>query len=260
MLSRLLLFLLIPVFSFSNVDLNLKDSVGFTFSNFNIDPLGKVIAFNKDSVVQFDTLMKREFVFDYSDVGTIEDVISMNGLKRILFDKQHQKVIFLDNTLSVQKEAVIPGGFGFVTSMFWSKDGKFWLYDSGQNRVLVCKQNFDVLFDSGNMELIYGFPPSHDVDFLQVDELIMLKGENNVQVLLDNNGAYNSQLKMEVKGRLLYAGNSYVHVEKEMLALETELNKSFVAFRDIEEISTFYIFKDKLYLLSNNMLYIYIIQ
>lgn len=257
MIRLLGLFLFISGLSFTQVDLKLKDSTMVDFSSFRVDQLGGVLVFDQDSLVKLDSEGKRMYTFDYSNLGAIEDVVCLNSLKKFVFDKQNQKILFLDNTLTIQKEVMIPGDFGFVTAVYWSTDGKFWLYDSAQNRILICNQNFDLITDTGNMELIYGFPQSYKVKFIQSGTNITIYSEKQKQLVLDNNGAYVHLLSM--KGEHFNHRNEvYVSSENTQLVFESKLNKkSIETHRKIDDLT---IFKDKIYLLSNNYLYIYIIQ
>jgi hypothetical protein len=120
-------FLLIPLISFSQKKIILTDSISLK-NSFELDLRGNLLSYNSDSIQKFDSKLNHLFSFDYSTIGTIKTIQATNGLKLFVFDQNNRKLIFLDNTLSIQKELEIPFEIGNVSEVYWSKDGFFWMY------------------------------------------------------------------------------------------------------------------------------------
>lgn len=245
-------------FSFSlSAQLKLVDSVRFDYSSFELDRLGNFYAVNSDSVVSLDTAFNQVFTYDHSSLGSIKSYSASVSLKSLLFDENNQAIIFLDNSLSLQNQLYIPTDFGWVEEVFWLDNGNF-LIKTQDNHIKVCDQGFKVLFDSGNLEFQYGLSPN-SFKLYSDSEFIFLCSKD-LQIQLDINGAFMSQYRLSNVDIVSYHNENFfiqdstgirVYNLKSLESINLEIHKK------VEDMA---VFDDKIYQLSENMLYIYTIQ
>lgn len=235
----------------------LIDSLKFNYSNLEISNIGLRLAYNSDSIVLLDSSYNSLFTYDYASIGSISSVNSTVGLKIQLFDKINQSVTFLDKTLSLQSNSFLPAHLGLVDEIIWLDNGNFALKNQ-ENHLLICDPSYNVLYDSGNLDLIFGLK-YEDAMLFKGDREILITG-TDVQIRLDENGAYLSSYRFQLNNPLLFTNDLLFHSSGEELFIQ-DLNDLFKVFEyNLQNIVDLALFDGKMYLLSGNMLYIYNIQ
>jgi hypothetical protein len=253
---RFLFLILLASFSIK-AQLKLSDSLSFPYEHVKLNAIGSVFAFNEDSVVLLDSSFSYKFTFDYSSLGSIESLSSNVSLKTLLFDKNNQSLYFLDNSLSLQNQKNIPSSFVWVDQIEWLSNGNFVIYNN-ENHLLICDATFTVIYDSGNLENLLGL--KYEGLQLHVDkDQILLCGKEQ-QLELDMNGALISNLRYTVNQSFAYSQGALLYKQDGSVVVR-DLSSNQVLF-DIKRrnVSDLQVFDGKIYLLSQNMLYIYNIQ
>jgi hypothetical protein len=109
---------------------------------FTTDNLQNVYVYHRSTIKEYSSGGKLLYTYSDKSYGDITEVDANNPLKLMVFYKDFPQIVFLDNTLSQNGNAVNPSDLGFpLTSMACvSHDNGLWFYD-GQNFQLV---RFDV--------------------------------------------------------------------------------------------------------------------
>lgn len=253
---RLLFFLLLINISLV-AQLRLDDSISFNYTDFEIDKLGKLYALNNDSVVSFDQHFKPLFTYDHSSLGSIASFKASVSLKSLIFDENNQSIIFLDNSLTIQNQLNIPQDFGWVEDILWLDNGNF-LIKTQDNHVKICDIEFKVLFDSGNLENLYGLHANSFAMFSDSDYIFLCS--SSLQIQLDINGAFKSKYGIQTDQILFYHnGNLFLSNKQDISVYNLKALES-ISLEISKKVEDLAVFDDKIYLLSENMLYIYTIQ
>ena len=253
---RFLFLILLASFSIK-AQLKLSDSLSFPYDHVKMNAIGNVFAYNQDSVVLLDSSYAYKFTYDYSSLGSIESLSSNVSLKTLIFDKNNQSLFFLDNSLSLQNQKSIPSSFAWVDQIEWLSNGNFVIHNN-ENHLLICDAAFKVIYDSGNLENLLGL--KYEGLQLHVDgDQILLCGREQ-QVELDMNGALISNLRYSIERAFAYSEGALL-CEQDSIVLGRDLSSTQAIF-DIKRrnVSDLQVFDGKIYLLSQNMLYIYSIQ
>lgn len=127
------------------------------------DPLGNLYLLQKDQVTKYnskgDSLSSQSFNW----LGTISTMDAGNGLRLLLFYRDLNQLVVLDNTLSMQGEPVKLEKLGLQFTRLVcqsANNNDLWVYDTDEFRLLRLNKNFGIIRNSGNITQITG----HDLD------------------------------------------------------------------------------------------------
>jgi len=103
---------------------------------------------------------KGEHLYSFNDItlGQIHHVDVNLSLKPLLFYKDIQAIVFLDNTLSQQGATIFPINHGFsnVTNSCHSADNNFWIFERDNFELIRVNRQMQVISKTGNLSLLLG--------------------------------------------------------------------------------------------------------
>lgn len=158
------MFLLIVVLfsSFTNSDMPIVVKARFT--NFSVDNLGNIYLVNDQELVKH--LPNTKFFARYSNLrlGTITSIDVMNPLKILVYYRDFQQIVFLDNQLSVNSEVVSLEKLGLEqTEMVCAGvNNSFWVYDKQNNELIRFDEQSKKVVASGNLKQVLSTELSPD--------------------------------------------------------------------------------------------------
>ncbi len=163
-----------------------------------VDPLGNIyLVDDEDRLFKFDTTGQKLFMVVNNNLGRVHSLDVGNPFKIMLFYRDQQTILLLDNTLSeIQRIPLIQWMLDDVTAANLSPDNAIWLFD-GSNKVLVkMSDKGDPLVTSDPFNIIN--PSSPRPDFIyDADQLLLLKETGQPLAVFNDFGNYLYSLEMD---------------------------------------------------------------
>ncbi|MCU0360545.1 MAG: hypothetical protein MUF75_07485 [Bacteroidia bacterium] len=126
------------------------------FDQFTIDNIGNIYTVLEEEIVKY--LPNGKFFARYSNLklGKISSVDATNPLKVLLYYKDFQQLVFLDNQLSVNSNEVSLENLGFEQTELAcaGANNSFWIYDRKNNELLRFNENSKKISSTGNLKQI----------------------------------------------------------------------------------------------------------
>ncbi|MFZ5554608.1 MAG: hypothetical protein ACOZCO_15920 [Bacteroidota bacterium] len=128
-------------------------------SHFTTDNLGNIYTVHKDRITKYspqgDSLCSQSFKW----MGEITSIDATNALRIVAFSRDLNRLMILDNTLSVQGEVIKLEDLGLqFTSLVCQSpnNNNLWVYNMEEFRLLRLNKDFTVANNSGNLTQVLG--------------------------------------------------------------------------------------------------------
>lgn len=121
-----------------------------------VDALGNSYVIRGDEIKKYNPLGIFLKTFSNKRYGKIEDVDISNPLKILVYYRDFQQVLFLDNQLSPAAEVISleKAGYEQASLVCSSVNNSFWLYDKQNNELLRFDSELKALVKTGNLKRI----------------------------------------------------------------------------------------------------------
>ncbi|MEM7162129.1 MAG: hypothetical protein AAF487_06760 [Bacteroidota bacterium] len=185
-----------------------------------------------------------EHLYSFNDItlGNISHLDVNLALKPLLFYRDVQAIVFLDNTLSQQGATIYPvhHDFSNVTNACHSVDNNFWIFERDNFELIRINRQMQVISKTGNLSLLLGRTINAD-QILEKDNLLYLRDEEKGIYVFDIYGNWVKHIPLILKGEMevlegsiyfLDKGKLFKYVERDFLEYEVDLN-----FKNIEDVS-----------------------
>lgn len=126
------------------------------FDFFTTDNIGNIYTVREDELIKY--LPNGKFFARYSNLklGSIAMVDATNPLKIVLYYRDFQQLVFLDNQLSVNSEIVSLEKLGYEQTdlVCASANNSFWIYNKQNNELHRFDENSKKITSTGNLKQI----------------------------------------------------------------------------------------------------------
>ena len=126
------------------------------FDFFTVDNIGNIYTIKEDELLKY--LPNGKFFARYSNLklGSITKVDATNPLKLVLYYRDFQQIVFLDNQLSVNSENVSLEKLGYEQTdlVCASNNNSFWIYSKQNNELHRFNENSKEISSTGNLKQI----------------------------------------------------------------------------------------------------------
>ncbi|MFA6923518.1 MAG: hypothetical protein WC223_04615 [Bacteroidales bacterium] len=183
--SSVILFTTIILLSFITSDFILIKSINVESGNkFTSDKLGNLYVFGNNDIKKYDRDGKQTATYSNINYGKISSLDASNPQKIMIFYKDFSRIIFLDNTLSINGDGIALAGIGFemTTLSCNSANNDIWLYDSGNYQIIKLDKNLGVLFNSGNLSQLLKINMNPNFLLFQNDFLFLNNPETGILI------------------------------------------------------------------------------
>lgn len=127
-----------------------------THDFFSVDNLGNCYVIKDGEIIKY--LSNGKYFTRYSNkkLGTITSVDATNALRIMLFYKDQQQLVFLDNQLSQKNDAVSLEAMGLEQTDLacMSANNGFWAYNKANNELMRFDEHLNKLVATGNLKQI----------------------------------------------------------------------------------------------------------
>ncbi len=125
-------------------------------NDFAVDHMGNIYLVNESELLKY--LPSGQYYNRYSNLklGTISSLDATNSLRLLLFYKNYQQIVFLDNQLSVKNQAVSLEEMGYEQTelVCQSANNGFWIFNKANNEILRFDEDLKRLVATGNLKQI----------------------------------------------------------------------------------------------------------
>lgn len=122
----------------------------------NVDNLSNIYTVREDELMKY--LPSGKFFARYSNLklGSITTLDVMNPLKILLYYRDFQQIVFLDNQLSVNSENVSLEKLGYEQTdlVCASVNNSFWIYNKQNNELIRFNENSKKIASTGNLKQV----------------------------------------------------------------------------------------------------------
>lgn len=151
-------FLLLLVFSFKTDKVVLHKRIYVEGNYFTTDNLGNCFLVDKDEITKYDGKGAVFNKFSIKAFGNIESIDATNPMKLLVFYKDFSKLIYLDNTLSLNGNPIDLEDYNLTQSKLIcvSHNDGIWAYDQQKFELIRLDQNLNVSQNTSNLNQLLG--------------------------------------------------------------------------------------------------------
>ena len=155
------------------------------------DNLSNVYAVINDQFVKYDSKLNKQKEFSNKNFGSITSADVNNPLRILLFYRDFGRVLFLDNTLSQNGDALAMENLGFpmATLAASSFDNGLWIYDQPSFELVRFNTNLEISGRTGNLSQILGIELQPNF-ILEKDNRVFLNNPTSGILVFDVFGTY----------------------------------------------------------------------
>ncbi|CAN5866679.1 hypothetical protein BH11BAC7_BH11BAC7_03780 [soil metagenome] len=212
------LILLLPLISFI-AGTKIPDAIVNTDADkMTSDNLGNVYLIKDESIFKYDSLGVLQKTFSNKTFGAITSANATNALRIILFYKDFNRVVTLDNTLSQNGEALTLETIGFpMTSLVAaSHDNGLWIYDMRNFELLRLNRSLEVEHRSGNLSQVLGIDLQPNF-IIEKDNRLFLNNPATGILVFDVFGTYSKTLPVLQLKSFQVVDNTVIYYKDGML-------------------------------------------
>lgn len=161
------------------------------------DHLGNCYLIAGDRIRKFDAKGTFQKEFSNKNFGAISSADATNPLRILLFYRDFSRILFLDNTLSQNGEAVQLEALGYplTTLAATSYDNGLWIYDQQNFELIRLNRNLQPEQRTGNLSQQLGIELRPDF-ILEKDNRLFLNNPATGILVFDVFGTYSRQLPL----------------------------------------------------------------
>jgi len=127
-----------------------------SFNDFNIDNIGNIYLSQEAELKKYLPNGKLFARYSNLQLGEISSVDATNPLKILLYYRNLQQIVFLDNQLSNNSENVSLVNLGFEQTdlVCSSANNSFWIFNKQNNELLRFNENSKRIANTGNLKQV----------------------------------------------------------------------------------------------------------
>ncbi len=259
-LRHILFISIFLLYSFSSVNFNHISSLKIQGDFMDVDHLDNIYLVQNDQLLKYDDKGNLVKTFSNKTLGRITSIDVSNPLKILVFYKNFNRLIFLDNTLSIKGDIVQLTSLEMdqTTLGCSSFNNGFWLYESQIQQLIRFDEGLTQSQKSGNIFQLTDkeiYP-----DFLiEENNLLFLKDSKTGIFIFDRYGGYLRMIPVKIfeniqviKNKIYYLSDKSTLTNYDLLTLQESSIKL-----PIENIKSFKICNNKIYLLTTEGIEVY---
>ena len=155
---RYFIFLALVFFSFAFIkqEPSKKQTIKTKLTYFTTDNIGNIYTVKEDELVKYLTTGKLFTRYSNLKLGSITTVDATNPLKLLLYYRDFQQLVFLDNQLTTNSEPISLEALGYEQTdlVCASANNSFWIYNKQNNDLVRFNENSKKVASTGNLKQI----------------------------------------------------------------------------------------------------------
>ncbi len=227
---------------------------------FTVDNLGNVFLVKENEIIKY--LSNGNYFNRYSNLklGTITSVDALNPLRLMLFYKDYQQLIFLDNQLSQKSDPVSLEKLGYEQTelVCVSANNGIWLFNKANNELVRFDEQLKQIASTGNLK-----------QMLQTEELkpnFLIEHNGNVFLncpelgiyVFDIFGTFSKIISLKnLKNFQVNENIIYFLKDNQLCSYNYKLFEEACKSFPISKLSSAAYYKNKVYLSNKDSLFVY---
>lgn len=218
-LGAFLLF--IPLLAFSPSGGAPSASINIEADKMTTDNLGNVYLIKGESIFKYDSLGHLQKTYSNKNYGNITSADATNALRIILFYKDFNRVVTLDNTMSQNGSALTfeTIGFPLASLVASSYENGLWIYDQQNFELVRLNRNLQAEHRSGNLSQILGIELQPNF-ILEKDNRLFLNNPSTGILIFDIFGTYSKTIPVLNLESFQVQDNSIIYYQDGKLQVE----------------------------------------
>jgi hypothetical protein len=256
-------FICIIIFFFLSLIINdyeLITTVNVSGTIFKTDLLENVYVVNNHNIIKYNTKGIIQFSYSNNYLGNVSYIDVSDPLRILVFYKDFNQVIFLDNTLSVIGSPIILDDIGLDRAELAcsSNTGGFWLFNSLTNQLLLIDKNLHIKLQSISISSMLS--KNDKAEFLiEKNDYIYLNFPEKGIMIFDKFGTYYKTVPIQKCSSFQIFGNRIIYYKNNKLfSYDIEkLDEKILDIPENNDIRNVRIEQDKLYIFKEKGFIIY---
>lgn len=256
------IFLLFSCFgTFAQSEFELVKEIKHTYSQFSTDPFGNIYFITNSELIKTDFRTNQKFNYSNNLFGKITSIDLSDPLRILLYNKDFNKISFLDNRLAEITSTVSINDLGYynVAAVCQSNSGGFWIFDQNLNELIYFNKNLEQQKKSSQVSSL--FDPEKEISeifMLEKNDYIYLGIKDQGVLLFDVYGTYIKTFPIADIEDFQVLNSKIVYYANSKLILYNTLNfTAEVLDLPIEKALDVRIEQNKLFILTKDKVVVY---
>jgi hypothetical protein len=233
-----LLFLLLLLTGFSPALLAPSCTITADGGQFTTDNFGNVYLVNEETIRKYNAACAFQKEFSNKNFGPITSADATNALRIVLFYRDFNRVVFLDNTMSQNGEAVQLENLGFpmATLVCSSHDNGLWIFDRQNFELIRLNRNLQVEQRTGNLSQVLDATVQPNF-IIEKDNRLFLNNPSTGVLIFDVFGTYSKTIPVKDLKTLQIVDDNLVYYKAGSLQLWNIQTAEESAFEEPQDTS-----------------------
>jgi hypothetical protein len=259
-MSRLLIItMLFIVFGFTPGEIEPVAVIPVQADQMTSDNIGNVYLIKGESIAKYDSAGVLQKTFSNKTFGAITSADATNALRIVLFYKDFNRIVTLDNTLSQNGDAIQLETIGFplATLAASSHDNGMWIYDQQTFELVHLDRNMQVELRTGNLSQILGIELQPNF-LIEKDNRLFLNNPATGILVFDVFGTYSKTIPVKDLKGFQVVDDNIIYFQNQSVSLwniVTAANESLIVSNP--KALAVQLQKRKMFVLEDNHLLIY---
>lgn len=182
-------------------DFQLTGSVEIEGNIHRSDPMGNVYVVNENNLVKFDPALNSFADYTNPLLGKIHSIDVSDPLRILLYFRDHNQILWLDNYLSEIRSPLFLDDLGIDQSLLVcsASRGGFWVFDGLNAELKYYNARLQMVHQSMSLNLIIN-PDSRPVFMIEKNRLVFLNIPGTGILIFDRFGNHSKTLALEIPG------------------------------------------------------------
>lgn len=236
-----------------------EKSIKGSYSSVKLDELGNVYLLNAEHhVVKLNSALDSLFTFESKSME-VDVIAPQNALKSLVHSQRLNSILFLDKTLTPTTAEIELDNVGLplVKAIGVSRDNNIWIFDDNEQELKKFNANLEEIYSSGNLLNLTG-DAWYPYYLVENEDKVYVADSTKGVLEFDLYGSYLRSISTKIEGSFYIVNQSLLYLENDSLMIQDMLLKDIKKVKlPITGITDFVYSKERIYLLSKEMLHIY---
>jgi len=227
---------------------------------FKTDQLENVYIVNNQNIVKFNNIGTKLFTYNNNYLGAITYFDISDPLRILVFYKDFNQILFLDNTLSIIGSPILLDNLGYdqIELACSSNTGGFWIFNSQTNQLVLLDKNLQIKLQSVSINSILSGNNKPNY-LIEKNDFIYLNIPETGIIIFDKFGSYYKTLPIKNINSFQVSENKITYFNNnKLINFDFELLiEKIINLPDTIDIKNALVEQNKLFLFKKNQFSIY---
>lgn len=221
----------------------------------SVDKLGKIYQVTDNAVLKYSENGKKIAHYSILNNGEISLIDTKNPLQSLVFFKQQQEAVILDNMLGEANKVNFANYFEWIDLACTSnRDNALWLYNISNQELIKTDVNLNVISKSSNLAQILSLD-LYPSQLMEVNETVYLFDTKNGLILFDVFGNYKKKIMLKGAEKIFIDNNLVYYIaNNEIYSYNLKSFNKEMVYKSNNDVVDFCVFGKNLILQTENNL------